>query len=260
MTTITFNGTNLSTFGNVTVLDDYLDVPERRGQNQVIPFRDGAVFVEKLFNERSIIVGIAVLKTTLAALETTMGTMRALFAPSTQKTLSFTYEDATVRTAQASVEKPIQVKRMGTTAARVVVEFSVPSALFRLSTAITDNTTTINANPTAMVVTNPGTAVERDPTITLTGPLSNTVITNSTNGSILTYTGTIASPRIVTISTSSSGEYVATDDLAASKIGNVSHSGSTSLLLINVGTNNLSIADDTATTGTVKVGFNAPFV
>jgi len=259
MTTVTFNGTNLSTFGNVTMLDDYLDIPERRGQNQVIPFRDGAVFAEKYFNERSIIVGIAVLSSTLATLETTMGTMRALFAPSTQKTLSFTYEDTTTRTAQATVDKPIQVKRMGTTAARVVVEFTLPDPLFRLSTAIADNTTTINANPTAMVVTNPGTAIERNPTIILTGPLQNTVITNSTNGAILTYTGTIASPRIVTISTVN-GEYVATDDLAANKIGNISHSGAASLLPLDVGTNNLSIADSTATTGTVKVSFYAPFV
>lgn len=260
MTTWSFGGTALSTFGKVTLINDYLDMPARRGENQVIPFRHGSLPVAKYYSERKMVFGIAVIAASATALETSFDTMRKLFAVNTQQTLSSTREDSSVRTAQATVDMPLQVERVSDKIARVIVEFTVASAFFRLSTAIADNTTTINANPKAMTVTNPGTIEERDATIILTGPLSNTVITNSTNGCVLTYTGTIASPRVVTISTNSTGEYVATNDLGTNVIGNITHSGASALMVFNTGDNTLSIADATHSTGTVKVTFNAPYL
>lgn len=260
MTTWIFGGTALSSFGKVTLINDYLDFVERRGENIIVPYQHGRVFVEKYFDERKLSFGIAVVGTSASDLETKMDTMRALFAPRTQQTLAMTREDTTVRNAQATVDKALGVERLSDKIARVVVDFTMPSPFFRLSTAIADNTTTINANPTAMVFSNPGTVEERNPTITLTGPLSNTVITNSTNGCVLTYTGTIASPRVVTITTNSQGEYIATNDLGTNVIGNITHSGSAALMVLNVGSNTLSIADDTHTTGAVKISFYAPFL
>ena len=112
----------------------------------------------------------------------------------------------------------------------------------------------------AITITNAGTADERNPTIVLTGPLLNTVITNVTNGCVLTYTGTIASPRVVTISKSSTGEYTATNDLGANVIGNVTHSGDAALFVVDAGDNDLSVADGTHTTGSVKVEFYPPYL
>lgn len=260
MTTWTFGGTALTSFGKVTLIDDYLTSPERRGKNVVIPYQDGTVFVQKYFDERKLSFGIAVVGTSASDLETKADTMRALFGKRTQQTLAMTREDTTVRNALASVDGFMQVQRVSDKIARYVVDFTLTSPFFRLSTAIADNTTTIDTDPKAMVFTNPGTVEERNPTIILTGPLSNTVITNSTNGHTLTYTGTIASPRVVTISTNSQGEYIATTDLGANVIGNITHSGSAALMVINSGSNTLSIADDTATTGTVKITFNAPYL
>jgi len=260
MTTYSFGGTALTSFGKVTLINDNLDMPASRGNNQIIPFRHGTVFARKYFEERSMSFGIAITAATATALETTFDTMRKLFAVRTEQTLSMTMEDATIRTVSASVDKSIQVTRVTNTFARVIVDFTLCRPYWRLSTAIADNTTTINANPKAMIVTNPGTMEERDATIILTGPLSNTVITNSTQGVSLTYTGAIASPRIVTISTNSYGEYVATTDLGVNVIGNITHSGSAALMTFAPGNNTMSIADSTATTGTVKVTFNAPFI
>lgn len=260
MTSFTFGGTALTTFGKITVLNDYLDSPSRRGNDQTIPFQHGAVFVQKYYDSRSITMGIAITAATATALETTFDNMRKLFGVRTQQTLSMTREDATVRTAQAVVNKDLQVDRKTSTLALVVVEFELARPFWRLSTVIGDNTTTINASPKAMTVTNPGTIEERDATIILTGPLQNTVITNSTNGCTLTYTGTIASPRVVTIQTAASGEYTATTDLGANVIGNVTHSGAAALMVFDTGDNTMSITDATATTGTVKVTFNAPYL
>lgn len=259
MTTFTLSGTDLSTLGKITVINGYLDMPEKRGGNKTLPFRSGKIHVDKYYDEREISLGIAVTENTLAALETKMDTIRALLGSPAQKTLSVAFQDGTTKTALVTVDKPLQVEK-NQTMARIVVDFTMAEPFFRLSTAIADNTTTINASPKAMTVTNPGTAEERNPTIILTGPLTNTVITNSTNGCVLTYTGTIASPRVVTISTNSSGEYVATNDLGANVIGNITHSGASALMVLNPGDNTLSIADDTHTTGTVKVSFYAPFL
>lgn len=260
MTGWSFAGYDLTSFGKVTLIDDYLDMPTRRGNNQVIPFRHGSVFVEKYYDERTLSFGIAVSAETIEAMESLMETLRGILAVRTQQSLAQTLTNGTVRTAQASVDRPLQVNRPAPNIALLVVEFTLCEPFFRLSTAIADNTTVINASPKAMTVTNPGTVDERNPTIILTGPLVNTVITNSTNGAILTYTGSIPSPRVVTISKNSSGEFVATDDLGTNVIGNITHSGAPEFLPMNVGANTLSITDGVATTGSVKITFNAPYL
>lgn len=259
MTTFTYGGTELSDFGKITVIDGYLDLPQRRGSNQTIPFRHGSIFTQKYYDERTITFGIAVIENTLADLEDTLDDMRALFSPIQQQTLSITMGDSSVRQVPAIVDRPLQVSRIQTMA-RVVVEFTLARPFFRSDTDIADNTTVIDASPHAMEVVNPGTIEERDATIILTGPLQNTVITNTTNGCTLTYTGTIASPRVVTIQTATTGQYTATTDLSANVIGNVSHSGASALMVFEPGTNTLSITDATATTGSVKVVFKAPYL
>ncbi len=155
MTTFTYGGTDLSTFGNITIIDGYLDLPQRRGGNQKIAYRHGSTFSQKYYDERSITFGIAVIENTLGALETKLDTMRALFSRMAEQTLSITYEDATTKTVQATVDKALQVSRIQTMA-RVVVEFTMCRPYFRLSTAIADNTTTIDANPkaTAPIINN----------------------------------------------------------------------------------------------------------
>lgn len=260
MTTWTYGGTALTSFGTVRLIEDYLDAPARRGDNITIPFRHGAIFSQKYYDQRSISFGITVVGTSAATLESTLDTMRALFSPMTQQTLAMTLESAAVRNISATVDRPLQVERLTSRYARVIIEFMCTEPFWRLSTVIADNTVTINANPKAMTVANPGTAIETNPTIILTGPLSNTVITNSTTGSVLTYTGTIASPRVVTIVRAATGEYTATTDLAANVIANVTHSGTPEFMRLNPGNNTLSIADGTATTGTVKMSFYAPFL
>lgn len=255
-----YGGTLLSSFGRVTQINDYLDMPERRGENILIPFRDGTRFAQKYYGERKMVFGMAIMAANATALESTMDALRAKLAPRTEQVLSCTREDTTIRTAMASVNAPLQVQRRGSKTALIVVEFELTSPFFRLSTAIADNSVTINASPKGMTVTNPGTAPESEATIILTGPLTNVVITNTTTGTILTYMGAIASPRVVTISRSSTGEYVATTDLGVNVLSNVSHSGSSALLTFNPGANTLSITSDVATTGVVRITFNAPFL
>lgn len=258
MTTWSYNGVPLSTYGKVTLINDDLSIPDRRGKNVTIPFLHGSLHRSKYYDERKIAFGIAVKTASALALETLMDSLRSNISGRDTKVLSQTREDGSIRTALASVDSDLQIERETATFLRLVLEFTLPFPFFRSNTLIADNTTTINANPTAMNVTNSGTAEEISPIITLTGPLENTVITNSTNGSVLSYTGVIASPRVVTLQTVD-GEFSALDDLSANLIGNISHQGFSSMLVLNKGLNVLSIADDEATTGTVKISFYPPY-
>lgn len=259
MTAFTFGSTALTSFGKVTLMENYLSTPARRGENQFIPFRHGSIFVKKFYDERVMVFGIAVTAASLTALEAVLDTMRQKFAPLTEQVLEATMTDATVRQANAIVNGALSAIPITDKFARVVVEFSLAKPFFRLNAAIADNTTIIDASPHAMTVTNPGTIEERDPTIILTGPLTNPVITNSTNGKTLTYTGIIAGGDTVTISTNTTGEYIAVHSASGNVIGNVTHSGDTALMTFDVGANTLAITSDVTTTGTVKVTFSAPF-
>jgi phage-related protein len=150
------------------------------------------------------------------------------------------------------------VERITATFARVVIEFNCSSPYFRSTVASTDNTTTISATDTAMVVDNIGTVEERDPTITFAGPLKNIVI-SSTDSVSLTYTGTLASSDTVVIKTETTGEYSAILNGVTNVIGNVTHPGTSALLVLLPGTNNLSVTTET-TGGTVKIEFYPPFL
>jgi hypothetical protein len=236
-------------------------MPEKRGSNISIPYQHGTSFVTKFYDERTIQFGIAVIEATATALETQFNTIRALFSTMEPKVLEVTLEDASVRTVLASCEKPLQVKRMSNKNARIIVELTLHRPFFRSGTVIADNTTVVDESPESMTVTNPGTVEERDPTILLTGSLQNVVITNTsiTPNVILTYTGTIAVAHWVSIATATTGEYTAIDNHGVNVIGNVTHSGSSALMVFAVGDNVLSITTD-AGPGAVKASFYAPYL
>ena len=258
MTTFNYGGTQLETFGNITVVDGYLDIPERRGKNIVIPLSDGTVHTNKYWDERTITFGIAVIEATATALETKLDTIRTLLAPSAPQTLSMTLESSAVRTVLATVEKPIQTKKMSPTNARILVEFTVCSPYWRSDTIYEVTSDAIDGTPTpqTLTVVNGGSVQEMNPVLLLTGPLRNTVITNTTPTPdvILTYTGTIAGGATVTIQ-KTNGEYTAVHSGSGNVIGNVSHSGSPALMMFNVGSNAVTIADADYAGGTVKVSF-----
>lgn len=259
-TTWTFGGTDLATLGKITVIDGYLDMPQRRGGNQIIPFQHGTMHAGKYYDQRILTFGITINEADATDLEATMDELRQLIAPRTQQTLELVRDDGKEMSVQAIVDAPLQINRITNTLARVVVEFTMPRPYFRLTTAIDDNTTTINTSPKAMTVTNPGTIEEREPVITLTGPLSDTTITNTTVGVSMTYNGIIAGGEVVVISTNAYGEYTAVMDGVTNVIGNITHNGAAAFMVINPGDNTMSITDTTATTGTVQISFNAPYL
>jgi hypothetical protein len=262
MTTWAFNGIDLSTYGIVTLIDDDLDTAAKRGEDLLVPFQDGRKFRPKFFDSRSLIFGIAMKTATAAALETLIDHLKLnLISPRGQKYLVQTREDASTRRALASIERDYQLKRESHNFAQLVLDFELADPYFRSPTLIADNTLVINASPKTMEVTNPGTAEESNPTILLTGPLTNVLIVHPLLGTSLLYTGVIAGGAYVTIGTLNS-RYYATHSSLGNVMGNVTHPGDSALLRLSPGTdpNELTITSDVYTTGSVKVSFYPPYL
>ena len=254
-----FGGTSLDGFGKLTMLEDYLDMAERRGGNIIVPQRHGRVHVDKYFDQRVLTFGLTLDESSKSALEGKLDDLKALLGKTGQQTLRADFNDGTTRSAPAESTNNLSVSRRSPTVAKIVIEFLLAEPFLRSTTQET-NTITIDASPKTGTVTHPGSAPETKAEIVLTGPLQNTVITNTTTGGTLTYTGTIAAPRVVTISVNAYGEVTAEDDLGANMIGNITHSGAAALFVLEPGANALSITDATATTGTVGINYYPPYL
>jgi len=260
MTTFAYGLTQLESLGNITLVDDYLDLPARRGNNKTIPYRHGTVFNQKFYDQRTIPVGIAILGTSLSDLETKLNTIRGLFSEQTPQTLTIVFEDSSTKTALVTVDRPLQIRRTQSLA-RIVVEFTLCDPFFRSSTLYEVTSDAIDGTPTpqTLTVVNSGTVEERNPTMLLSGPLKNPVITNTDNAVSLTYTGTIAGGTSVTIG-ELNGEKYATHSGTGSVIGNVTHSGSAAFMTLDVGNNAITITDADYAGGTVKFSYYPPFL
>jgi hypothetical protein len=260
MSTWKFGGTDLTTFGSLTELDDPNDIPDRRGEDITIPFKTGSVSISKYYDKRTMLFGLTLSSTSVSGLQTLMDNLKKLIGVRTEQTLEWTLDDASVRTAQAKVDKKMQTRRLGPLAIRAVLEFTLAQPFFRSNTLYSIETT-INASPKTFTVSNTGTVEERNAKITLTGPLENTVITDTLTGVSLKYTGAIAGGEVVVIETNATGEYTAVKDGVTNVVGNIlDHSGSSALMVFEHGNNPMSVTDDIHTTGKVKFEFYPPYL
>jgi hypothetical protein len=255
-----FGGVELDTLGVVTLVSDSLKLPEKRGENLLIPFMAGRAWVEKEFDQRSMTLGLEVIAESIQDLETRMDFLKKFFGRRALGLLRQTLEDLTSRSCYAEYTGDLSLTRISPVSVRMALDFTMPEPFFR-SSVLTSDEQTIDESPKTYTLNNPGSAEERGALITLTGPLANPEITNTTNGVSVKYNAAITSGHYVVIGVDSeTGEYSATDDLSANVIGNVSHSGSAALMVLDAGDNAMSVTDEVATTGTVKFEFYAPWL
>jgi len=258
LTTWSFAGSALASYGRITVVDEYLDFPARRSENQLLPFRHGTRFVEKYYDERKIAIGIAINVASATVLESTIDTLKKLLSPRTQGTLAQTMEDASVRNAFATVDNPLEIERFNDRFVRAVIEFTLADPIFRGTSQI-NNAGTASAGTVTFNVVNSGNVEERDPTLHLIGPLNNPSLSNGANSHTLAYAGSIAAGGTVVIQTASTGEYTATNG-TTNVIGNITHSPSSALMVFNPGTNTITLTNAGGTTGIVRALFYPPYI
>ena len=259
----TYRGTDLSTLGHITVIENTYSLSKPRGENLVVPFRPGRLFVAKVPDQRYVSLGLEVDTANLGALETRMDTIKSLFGQFGLGALVHTFESAATRTVQAEFIGDLSPTQLSPFALRLVLEFNSPDPFWRGASVIADNTTIIDTSPHAMTVNNTGTAIEYSPTITIDGPFSSITLTNTTHDPdvSLTYTGAIGASETVTIGVLNGEFYATLSTGSADVIGNLTHSGSSSLFPLLPGNNTLAITSAGGdNSGSVKISFLPPFL
>ena len=252
----TFDGVKFSSFGAVTLLDDYLDMPTRRGDNIEIPMRDGRHWTKKYFDQRTLMFGIEVQGTDVPNLERQLDNARALFGVRSLRLLSNVWVDGSERHAFAEVPGSLGISRdPDPRVARIAVTFVLPDPFFRSPIQLS-SAQVINASPFTFTLVNPGSAEERKAVLRLDGPLSSPTITNLVNNVSFTYTGVIAGGHYVELNCD---EMTAVTDLGVNVVGNVSHVGDVVFMAYVSGNNLMRVTDGTHTTGIFTTLWYPPY-
>jgi hypothetical protein len=114
----------------------------------------------------------------------------------------------------------------------------------------------VGAGTASLSITNPGTVVAEHLSLDILGQVINPTITNTTNGTSLTFTGTVAAGTHLIIDT---GSYTALND-SANVIGSIRHAGATGFLTLAPGANTITVSGSLASASTLTVSFLPPYV
>ena len=239
----------LSSFGFLTLLDDYLDMPGKRGNDIEIPMQDGETFAPKYYSPKIMTFGMEITADNICDLDEKLDNLKALLGGRVQKYLSNTMFPGGERRALAEVTTPLGVTRdTDPLAARIVIVFKMTDPFMRSPVA-----TSVSFSGAAYTLNNPGTADERRAIITLTGPLTAPTITNTTNGIAMQYNANLAGAGNVVVI--DCGFYTTTP---AAAVGNIIHTGDPAFMVLEPGDNDLTLTGGGG--GTVKFDFYAPFL
>ncbi len=237
------------------------DMPMKKGDNPLVPFREGRAHVKKYYDQRIISLGMVVAGPTEIDFEFRMDLLKQTFGQQTQAYLKRQMADGSFRQALA---EPFGQNKTGAFrfrhilqdhAGKMVVDFKLTDPLFRPFTATAPTPTTIDASPKTFEITNPGTAQDRSSIITLAGPLKNPRIDIAESSTWVSYVGVISGGSnlvfdVANFTAKLNGNNVLDDIL---------HAGDAYFLALNPGVNSISVTSDVTTTGTVGFSFNAPF-
>ena len=264
-----FDGLNLDQVANdlnggrwaITELASAEDMPVKKGDNPLVPYREGRTHVKKYYDQRVISLGMVIAGPTPADFQARMDILKKTFGKQDQKWLKRQMADGTIRQALA---EPFGQSKTGAFrfrsilqdhAGRMVVDFKLSEPVFRAPAPTAPTPTQINASPKTFTINNPGTAQDRSMIITLAGPLTNPRIDNLTNNTWVSWTGVIAGGSNLVLDV---GEFTAAKD-AVNALDDLLHAGDKYFLVLDPDDNSISVTSDVTTTGTVGFSFNAPF-
>lgn len=250
-----FGSVELTSIGayNVTDFSSLHELPEVRGDNAEIPMREGRPHLEKMFDQRTMSLGMYIRGSSRPDFELKMNMFKALFGNRARQYLQMTMGDGSSRRALAEVMKaPITQK--SDRYCRAIVEFRLAEPFFR-SIAQVNQLQAISASPTLFTLGNGGNVDDRSAIITLTGPLNYPKLTNVTNGVWVGYNDVIGAGNVVVIDASAFTCLLATTNM----LNKLVHSGDAYFFKLQPGANSLSL--ETLTTGgSVRIAFYPPYL
>lgn len=239
--------------------------PERRGDDVILGGLTGRKYVNKVYDERVIVLDMVVdaRATTGGArtgnqLQSNVDYLKKLFGANGQHTLGRTWGSLTL---QATVEvRRVRFLPVDPYFYNATVEMVMADPLW-YATSNTTATTRFSSVPTNLSVNNPGSYDAEKVTITLACPASPAaILTNPkvTIGSIwVKYTGVVGSNSTLTIDTSTFVATVGSADVSSA----ITHSGAVPWLVVPAGSSTATVsADGISNTPTLTLTFAAPYL
>lgn len=261
------DGVSLHTWAwAVETLSGREGLPSRRGDNAVVTYRRGEVWRPKIFAARQLSVAMwvkgsdadgvipgagarAQFRQNLESLKSMFGVIdRELVLTRRIQTLS----SLLVQTGKGECVGSLEPNMHGNTLAAFVVDLLMADPFWYGA----------SVNPSVPVagatVTNVGTAPVRKMVVRLNGPLTNPQLVNQSTSPVtaLSYVGTIAGGNWVDLDTDN---YTARDQAGVSVIGNVTHSGDRSWMVLQPG-GNAMLLNVSAGAGNAQITFSPAYL
>jgi hypothetical protein len=264
------NGQSLMTYAYaIQTLAGRENIPPRVGDNIRIPYRNGRIWKPKTYDQRVITLGMWVKDTDVngvtpvqgprAQFNTNLRALKRLFAPlgaqlSMQRTLIFASGMET-HTAQGECSGTMDLTPITIRVGTLTIDITMADPWWYGSPA------SPTVSSTGAAITNIGDVEAQKIVLTFNGPLTNPRLTNT---SVLApvsvwYNGTIAGGASVTLDC---GVFTAVNNLGASVIGSVSHQGSLRWMLLEPGSNAMTldnVAGGSVGAGSVTVAYSPPY-
>lgn len=277
MTTISesFNyaGTSLNTYAyNVQFLGAMERLPERRGENLVIPGKSGRLYVPKKFDQNIFALSMFIRDAPVgggsgsqAQLLSNLDALKKLFAKQGQQTLQYTNASET-RSATVEIVSAIEFRRTSPGGYMLLVEFVMAQPYWfvqsggELGTMVlaTDSIgdegisveeTGIGASPHNFTVNNTGTAPNEKATIAVGGQITNPTLT--IGDTWVKYTGTVGAGETLTIHCEDFTADVDGSDVTP----DISHGGDVVWVVIPTGSNTATLSGSSLSSASVTVSF-----
>ena len=229
----TFGGVNLETAGvsGVRLLSAADGAPGRRGENAILPGREGRTGRYAPIDQRVISLGLFVEGASRAGLQANVDAVLTALGKDGQQTLARTLAGGGQRSLLAEVSRAIPVVYRSERLAAMVVDF-VAEPWWQSGSLTSTGSGTISSSPKTFSVVNAGSAEHMAPVITVAGNITNPKITV---GDVwVQYTGAITSTLTLTCGTwtVSGGSYSAK---------NVTHGGAVAWLVVPPGTSTVTV-------------------
>lgn len=245
----------------ITDLSSAQDMPPKKGDNPLVPFREGRTHVRKYYDQRVVSLGMVVAGPTEIDFEFRMDLLKKTFGQQAQGYLKRQMADGSFR---QSLAEPFGQNKTGAFgfrhilqdhAGKIVVDFKLSEPVFRSLIQTAPTPTTIDASPKTFEINNLGTAQDRSSIITLAGPLTNPRIDIAESSTWVSYTGVISGGSNLVLDV----KHFTAKLNGTNVLDDVLHAGDHYFLVLEPGVNSISVTSDVTTTGTVGFSLYAPF-
>jgi hypothetical protein len=255
MEDIIFGGVSFAAMGfEVEDLSGFYNLPPKRGDDPVVPLREGRISVPKFYDQRILSVGLWLAEENRTDFMALVDQLKVVLAGGA-KTLVKVMPDGTQRIASAEVLSRLDAKRIGVAGARMVVDFAMADPFFYAPSQV-EITALADDDPKEFPITNPGTAPSRKAVIVFENGLESPKLTNTINGVWVQYLGTVGAEETVEIDC---GAFTALWG-ELSVISSVSHDGDPAFMLLEAGENAMSFEPGMNVGGSLTVRFYPPYL